>query len=490
MSETRGTQRPRPLRSATPCRLSRHGSIVNAAATARVATAWYRAADSASVGFSPVTTSRSFRRALPRVLFLACAAGWLVPALAAEPAAAPAAKPAAAPAAKPADAKPAPAAAAKPAEAKPAAAPAKPADAKPAAAKPAATAKPAAGAKPAAAKAGGPTLVWRGDIASARGFMNDLAKQYEREKKVRIQMTAFSTISGIDAVLQGTADFAGTLRANHPKRAEESGVTFVPVAWDGLVMIASPANPVSNISIKDIWRVYYGRADNWKLLGGNDKAINMYAVAGPLDGVEYALRWLIFKNGDQRVAVPRVYLNTSKLEEAVTLDPASLGVSTLSNTAGNPKLKLLNVDGVVPSTASVRSGSYPLYTPVFIAIREDSTNAAAVKDFIAWLDTPSAKATLVKRQLVPYSEGLALKDGDEARLAMIESKVNETPLAAPAATAAALSRVAPTSTLTQEAKAEAAESRSKKAAAKKADAKAAAKTDAKSDANAAATGGG
>jgi len=434
---------------------------VNGPATAAPGNAWYGAAIQHFVGSSSVIISRPFRRALPRALFLALAIGWLAPAMAAEPAATVPAKPAA-----PAPAAPKPAAA-------PAAKPATPPAAKPAAPKPAA-------AKPVAAKAAtGPALIWRGDIASARGLMNDLAKQYEREKKVRIQLTPFSTISGIDAVQQGTADFAGSLRPNHPKRSEESGITFIPVAWDGLVMITSPANPVSSISIKDIWRVYYGRADNWKALGGNDKAINMYAVAGPLDGVEYALRWLIFRNGDQRVAVPRVYLNTSKLEEGVTLDPSGLGVSTLSNTAGNPKLKLLNVEGVVPSTASVRDGSYPLYTPVYVALREDSTNAAAVKEFIAWLETPSARATLLKRQLVPYADGLALKDGDEARLAMIETKVNETPISAPAATAAALGRVAPTSTLTQEAKAEAAESRDKKAATKKADAKAKGKTDAK-----------
>lgn len=190
------------------------------------------------------------------------------------------------------------------------------------------------------------------------------------------------------------------------------------------------------------------------------------------------------------MAVPRVYLNTSKLEEAVTLDPSALGVSTLSNTAGNPKLKLLNVEGVVPSTASVRDGSYALYTPVYVVLREDSSNAAAVKDFIAWLETPNAKALLLKRQLLPYADGLALKEGDETRLAMIESKVNETPLAAPAATAAALSRVAPTSTLTQEAKAEAVESRGKKASAKKAKADAKAEAKAGAAGTAAETGGG
>lgn len=231
--------------------------IVNGAVAPSPRIAWYREPIQHFVGFPPVTISRPLR-ALPRALFLACAACWLVPAFAAEPAA------------KPAEAKPA---AAKPAAPKPAAAPA----AKPAAAKPA---TPAA-AKPAAAAAKpSQSLIWRGDIASARGLMTELAKLYEREKKVRIQLTPFSTVSGIDAVTQGSADFAGSLRPNYPKRSEESGLTFVPVAWDGLVMITSPSNPVSSISLKDIWRVYYGRADNWKLLGGNDKAINMYAVAG------------------------------------------------------------------------------------------------------------------------------------------------------------------------------------------------------------------
>jgi phosphate transport system substrate-binding protein len=397
----------------------------------------------------------------------------LNPAFAADPPTAPAPKPAA-PAASPAAA---------PAAAKPAAP--KPAAPKPAAAKPATPA-----AKPAPAPKGpiAGSLVWRGDIASARGLMNDIAKQYEREKRIRIEINPFSTISGIDAVAGGTADLAGSLRPAHGKRTEETGLTFVPVAWDGLVMITSPTNPVASISVKDIWRVYYGRADNWKLLGGKDQAINMYAVAGPLDGVEYSLRAMIFKNGDQRVAVPRLYINTAKLEEGVTLDPAALGVSTLSSTAGNPKLKILNVEGVVPSMASVGNGSYPLYTPVYVALREDAANAAKVKEFIAWLDTPPAHETLRKHQLVPYSAGTELAANDATRLAMIETKVNETPIAAPAATAAALSRVAPTSPATQAAKESAAESREVKAEAKKAAAKAP-KSAPKAEAKAEATGG-
>ncbi|UXI67989.1 substrate-binding domain-containing protein [Tahibacter amnicola] len=395
-------------------------------------------------------TSQSFRGALARAFLpLAMSAGIFFHASAAAQTP-PAAPTPAAPATKPAT--PAPAAAAKPAAAAPAARPAVKADAKPATAKAPAKATPAK-----------VTLAWRGDHATARGVMTELARQYEREKKIRIEVTPFSTISGIDAAANGSADFAGSLRPAHGKRAEESGLTFVPIAWDGLVILTSPSNPVSNITLKDIWRVYYGRADNWKLLGGKDQPINAYAVTGPLDGVEYALRALLFKNGEQRVATPRLYLNTSKLEEGITLDPAGFGVSTLSNAAGNAKLKILQVEGVVPSTASVGDGSYPLYTPIYLALREDSAKAAEVKEFIAWLETPSAKATLRKRQLVPYADGLNLKDADATRVAMIETKVNETPVSAPIATAAALTRVAPTSPATQAAKERADQARDAKA---------------------------
>ena len=81
---------------------------------------------------------------------------------------------------------------------------------------------------------------------------------------------------------------------------------------------------------------------------------------------------LVYRNGDQRIAAPRLYLNTTKLEEAVTLDPAGLGLSTLANTYANKKVKALAIEGVVPSTQSVTDGSYPLFITLYTVTRPDS----------------------------------------------------------------------------------------------------------------------
>ena len=92
---------------------------------------------------------------------------------------------------------------------------------------PAATvpAKPAA--KPAPKKAGSAafvpqtTIVWRGDIVSARGVTNDLVAAFRKEKSGLLTVETFSTISGIDGVRAGSADVAGVARPMHELRDEE-----------------------------------------------------------------------------------------------------------------------------------------------------------------------------------------------------------------------------------------------------------------------------
>ena len=77
--------------------------------------------------------------------------------------------------------------------------------------------------------------------------------------------------------------------------------------------------------MKQLHDIYLGKITNWNELGGADEPINLYAVAGPLDGVEYSLRQLLYHHGDQAVSVPRLYVNIEKLEEGIAIDPQRPG---------------------------------------------------------------------------------------------------------------------------------------------------------------------
>jgi phosphate transport system substrate-binding protein len=262
----------------------------------------------------------------------------------------------------------------------------------------------------------------------------------------------------------------------------------VPVALGAVVLIPPPRNPVNDLALAEIRDIYLGRITNWKTVGGKDEPINLYAIAAPYDGVEYSLRSLVFHNGRQPVVAPRLYLNTAKLEDAVAIDPAGLGVSTLSATWENKGVKRLSVEGVGASSATIADASYPLSSTLYLAYRDDSPKIGAIDRFLAFLAEPAAKETLRRHQLTPYSD----VDNVIARLASQRAFIDShlgvtpreptavaaappppTPVSAPRATLESRLRVAPTAASTQEArenlaraeKAEAAKAKAKDAAA-------------------------
>ena len=230
-----------------------------------------------------------------------------------------------------------------------------------------------------------PALVWRGDYATARGVVEDVSKAWEKSGKGRIEIQPFNTASGLDAVAHGLADIAGSAR--NSAGGTEGDLVFTPVAFDALVMITHPSNGTGNLTVKQLHDIYFGKITNWKDVGGKDAPINLYAVASPGDGVEYSLRRLIFGRGNQPVAAPRLYVNTAKLEEAVTLDPNALGVTTLSGVASNSKVKMVSVDGVRPSVSTITDGSYVLYTPLYLVTNKESPKAAQITAFMEFLHT-------------------------------------------------------------------------------------------------------
>jgi phosphate transport system substrate-binding protein len=318
--------------------------------------------------------------------------------------------------------------------------------------------------------AAGP-LIWRGDVTVARGVVGDVAKAWEKAGNGKIEVQSFNTASGLDALEKGQADLAGTARPAFG--AAEAGLTFTPVAWDGVVLITHASNPVTNITMQQLHDIYYGKITNWKELGGKDEGINVYAAASPGDGVEWSLRKLVFGRGNQPVAAPRLYVNQAKLEEGIGLDTRGFGATTLSGAAGNKKLKMISVDGVAPSMSTVASGSYPLYTQLYLVTNPASPKAADAKALVDFVTDGAGKSLLRSHSLLPYADGASLVSADAGRRARILASVGakasaSEPLttAAPAvASAPAAAAAAPSRPLTKAEKLAAARAAAKEKAA-------------------------
>src|SRR5690348_4931799 len=269
----------------------------------------------------------------------------------------------------------------------------------------------------------GPPLVIRGDLATSRG-LDAVAQAYEDAGKGKVEVQPFNTVSGIDATLNGTADIAASARPGFPGRAQEAGLTFTPVAWDALVMITSPDNPVSNITLKQLHDIYWGKITNWSELGGKDEPIDLYTIASPLDGSEYSLRRLLYGRGNAPIVMPRSYINVDTLEQGIALDPKSLGLSSLSRVHDNKKVRVIPVEGVMPTPATVADGSYPLYTAIYLASSPTSPHAAQIAQFMDFLATTDAKKLMREHDLLPYAD-IALQSPDQQLAAVTAKMVGE-----------------------------------------------------------------
>ena len=308
----------------------------------------------------------------------------------------------------------------------------------------------------ASAPAKGPTLIWRGDVTTANGVVDEVARAWEKTGHGHIELQPFNTASGIDAVAGGTADLAGSARPGDGS-AQNANLTFTPVAWDGLVIITQSSNPISGLTLKQVHDIYYGKIHNWSEVGGNNAPIDVYAVASPGDGVEYSLRSLLFGRGNQPVAAPRLYVNTNKLEEGIALNPNGFGVATLAGISGNPKVKAIPINGKRATVANIADGSYPLFIPLYLVTNPNSPKAAAAQSFVDFLQTGPAKAALRRHAILPYQDGSALAAMDSSRRSRILAEVGArashiTPVSAPGATYASRVAVAPTSPATLAAK--------------------------------------
>ncbi len=314
-----------------------------------------------------------------------------------------------------------------------------------------------------AALAGPPPLVWRGDITTAHAFVDGMASAWHKAGHPRITLQPFNTVSGIDAVANGSADIAGSVRGRAPHRANEADLVFTPVAWDALAIITNSRNPADGLTLKQLHDIYYGKITNWSQVGGKNLPIHVYAVASPTDGIEFSLRRLLFGRGNQPVAAPRLYLTVTSLQKAVALDAQSLAVTTLSNAYDKRKLKMLRIDGKKPSISNVADGSYPLYTPLYLVTRPaaqtaDTPKAQEIRQFVAFARSPAVATILHRHRLVPYADALALAGHDQERIAAIAKATgrhvyhHNGPTAAPGATYAAGAAMAPTSERTRAAR--------------------------------------
>jgi phosphate transport system substrate-binding protein len=252
-----------------------------------------------------------------------------------------------------------------------------------------------------------PHLVWRGCSVSKIAFMEAAAVAYEKETGVEVQLSGGGATLGIEAAGSGAAELGGTCRACLPTRNEcEEGLRLGVVAWDALVVIVHPDNPVENITKDQLSEVLKQNITNWQQLGGSDDNIVVVARRGKISGVGYSTRALILGDTGSDYGKTVVRLNSSgPVEKLIERQPQSIAITGISS-AKQRNVKVLSIDGQAPTVENISNGAYPYFRPLYIAFKPELNQEAG--RFVEWILGDRGQAIVKAQGAVTLAQGVGL----------------------------------------------------------------------------------
>jgi phosphate transport system substrate-binding protein len=103
------------------------------------------------------------------------------------------------------------------------------------------------------------------------------------------------------------------------------------------------------------------------------------------------------KNGTNITKSAIVQSSTEAIKQSVKGDPNSIGFISLADLNGD--VKAVKINGVTPSEATVKDGTYIVQRPFIFLTKGDAKGPS--KDFIDWVLSPAGQAIVQQAGAVP-----------------------------------------------------------------------------------------
>ncbi len=200
--------------------------------------------------------------------------------------------------------------------------------------------------------------------------------------------------------------------------ARDKGVELetYPVALDAFVFMVhkgrknkdsgewATENPVEDLSLTQIRKIFAGKTTNWRDVGGPDWAIRPY-LRNANSGSQETLERLVMA-GQPVGEFPDIAIPMSMVDPFNAIRDIKQGIGFTfffydRKMARIPETKLIAVNGVQPTPETIADGSYPLVTRVYAAIRADAPADADVRNVLAWIRSPAGQRTVAESGYVP-----------------------------------------------------------------------------------------
>ena len=206
----------------------------------------------------------------------------------------------------------------------------------------------------------------------------------EQNKGVTFTYNPTGSGSGITAVGEDRCDIGLSSRALKDDE-KASGLKETLLALDGIAVIVNPANPVSDLDVETIAKIYTGEITNWKEVGGNDAEIVLIgreAGSGTRDGFES------ITDTKDSCKYRQELTSTGDVITTVSTNPDAIGYASLAALKDN--VKALTVGGIAPTEDTVKDGSYVIQRPFVLVTKDGAELSTAAQAFFDYATSADA----------------------------------------------------------------------------------------------------
>lgn len=214
--------------------------------------------------------------------------------------------------------------------------------------------------------------------------------------------------TGIAALLNGTVEIASASRNVKQKElelAKEKGIVLVEhtVARDAISVVVNPANPVSELTMAQLAKIYTGEYTSWSQVGGPNEKITVCSRENT-SGTYAFFQEHVLQNKDYAKTALLLPANTSIVDE-VASNSWAIGYIGLGYLVGaENKVKALGIKAdasspaVMPSEQTAKSGEYSIARALYLYTVGEPQGLA--KSFIEFVSSEEGQKIVVETGFV------------------------------------------------------------------------------------------
>jgi phosphate transport system substrate-binding protein len=224
------------------------------------------------------------------------------------------------------------------------------------------------------------TLVIKGSDTLGAKLVPQLKEQFRAaHPDVNFEIAAEGSSTGIAAIISSTADIGMSSRPVSDQelaQAKANGVDMksIVVAYDGIAVIVNKDNPIDELTKEQVHQIFTGQVSDWTAVGGMPGAISIYtrntASGTYKDFQKMAMHSEDYAKSSQKMA------GNEQIASEVAKNPSGIGYVGLAYT-DIPGVKVIKVQGSVPSKESIRAGKYPYSRETYYVINANKKNPLA-----------------------------------------------------------------------------------------------------------------